>query len=952
MSDDDKTRINLPGVTSNSKSDKNALSDDGDKTRMSNGEEKRRLDAQKKARELEKRLAAISAKKKSKLQKPDSVAPVNSDKTQFDPRNRSEDSSAREDDKTRIQDKPLAPSVSDKTRTQSRDDSLGIVDSFEGGSDTGDKTTFKPKKAAGKSAAPSDETAISELPIPAPKAGAGSELDRSQYLKDGHELLKNRFVFEEVLGAGGMGVVYKAKDLLKVEAQDKNPYVAIKVLSDDFKTHPEAFIALQRESRKTQSIAHPNIVNVYDFDRDGETVFMTMEYLDGSPLDALISRYKTTGLPEEDAWKVLEGISAALIHAHAQKIIHSDFKPGNIFVVGNNIGKVFDFGIARAVAKAEVFEESVDDKTVFDAGNLGALTPAYASLEMLEGKTPDVRDDIFALGCIAYEMFTGCHPYNRVHADEAMRQKIKPKRIPNITKRQWKVIEKALAFKREDRIESVAEFWRQLTHKKSSGVLIAGVLMVLLTAGSILTYQNYFGPKENTFSEDDIRSEIERKLFIEQNKRELEELLLSLEFTSSWERKLANTVSNLEKLLGKESLWLPEQRLRVFNVYFDQVISLIASEEFDRARAILKSASNYSDEEEKLAVILKQIDEAQKFVAIRKEKERKAKHKTASQKQEIAKKNKVQKEKNEAFDVALKTVTNQLQCRSSMNIRDVNIAITKLRSLNPGRYRKAENTIVKSLSACIRKIGRSFPERAEEFKKRALRIFPGNKVVARIKIEPKDPCDKSLAGLGARGSRAICRDTLKSEGESFGKGPALVVIPEKGSLKTFAIGKYEVTIGDFNRFCEHSEKCSVREGRSSKMPITKVDVELFNQYLDWLSRKSKRAYRLPTKSEWVYAARANSSKLDSNRNCRLDSRGIKKGGVLIKASSGQQNAWGLINYLGNARELVYDRDEYFVLGGSYETAIEECVVTKSVDHSGKADKYTGYRVLREIDLRD
>jgi len=91
------------------------------------------------------------------------------------------------------------------------------------------------------------------------------------------KLLKNRFVLEDVLGVGGMGVVYKAKDLLKVEAKDRDPYVAIKVLSDEFKTHPEAFISLQRESKKAQHIANHNTVKVYDFDRDGDVVFMTME---------------------------------------------------------------------------------------------------------------------------------------------------------------------------------------------------------------------------------------------------------------------------------------------------------------------------------------------------------------------------------------------------------------------------------------------------------------------------------------------------------------------------------------------------------------------------------------------------------------------------------------------------------------------------------------------------
>ncbi len=191
-----------------------------------------------------------------------------------------------------------------------------------------------------------------------------------------HGVLKGRFFLEAVLGAGGMGVVYKAKDSLKVEAQDRDPYLAIKVLSDEFKSHPEAFISLQRESRKSQRIAHPNIVNVYDFDRDGDTVFMTMEFLDGSPLDQLIRQYKSTGLPTDDAWEIIKGMSSALSHAHAENIIHSDFKPGNVFVTNRGIAKVFDFGIARAVAQVEHLDDNPEDRTVFDAGNLGALTPA------------------------------------------------------------------------------------------------------------------------------------------------------------------------------------------------------------------------------------------------------------------------------------------------------------------------------------------------------------------------------------------------------------------------------------------------------------------------------------------------------------------------------------------------------------------------------------------------
>ena len=99
-------------------------------------------------------------------------------------------------------------------------------------------------------------------------------------------VVKDRFVLEEELGRGGMGIVFKARDLRKEEAQDRNPWVALKVLNDEFRRHPESLKALQRESRKAQHLAHANVVSVYDFDRDGGNVFMVMELLEGESLDA------------------------------------------------------------------------------------------------------------------------------------------------------------------------------------------------------------------------------------------------------------------------------------------------------------------------------------------------------------------------------------------------------------------------------------------------------------------------------------------------------------------------------------------------------------------------------------------------------------------------------------------------------------------------------------------
>ncbi len=113
--------------------------------------------------------------------------------------------------------------------------------------------------------------------------------------------LKNRFVLEELLGVGGMGMVFKATDLRKVEASDKEPFVALKVLNQDFQFNPMALVALQRETKRAQTLSHPNIIKVYDFDRDGSHVFMSMEYLQGRPLSHLIREHVDSGLPFKKA---------------------------------------------------------------------------------------------------------------------------------------------------------------------------------------------------------------------------------------------------------------------------------------------------------------------------------------------------------------------------------------------------------------------------------------------------------------------------------------------------------------------------------------------------------------------------------------------------------------------------------------------------------------------------
>src|SRR6202035_2083988 len=121
-------------------------------------------------------------------------------------------------------------------------------------------------------------------------------------------VLRERFELVEELGRGGMGVVYKAIDQREIENRGREPYVAIKVLNEEFKRHPESARALQRESKKAMRLAHPNIVLVRDFDRDHGNVYMVMELLHGTPLDQLIARQHPRGMPIEKVIEIVAGL--------------------------------------------------------------------------------------------------------------------------------------------------------------------------------------------------------------------------------------------------------------------------------------------------------------------------------------------------------------------------------------------------------------------------------------------------------------------------------------------------------------------------------------------------------------------------------------------------------------------------------------------------------------------
>jgi len=335
-----------------------------------------------------------------------------------------------------------------------------------------------------------DETVITQV----------TAVDRHQGLSESlrvGSILQNRFVLKEIMGSGGMGTVFRATDLRREEAQDHQPDVAIKVLNDEFREDPELFIALQRETKKTQLLAHPNIVTVYDFDRDGNNVFMVMELLEGKSLSQFIREDAAQGIPFKESWHIIKGLALALAYAHKKNIIHSDFKPGNVFITSDGEIKVLDFGIACAAVRSDLHKED----TIFNARDLGALTPAYASLEMLQGKDPAPADDVYALACVCYEILGGKHPYGKLSAQKALEVNLGVPILSSLDRRTRLALSHALALKCEQRTVSVSDFLNEIEPKSVWPKILAATALIA-TLGVASSY--YYVFNELTLVDEDI----------------------------------------------------------------------------------------------------------------------------------------------------------------------------------------------------------------------------------------------------------------------------------------------------------------------------------------------------------------------------------------------------------------------------------------------------------------
>jgi serine/threonine protein kinase len=228
-------------------------------------------------------------------------------------------------------------------------------------------------------------------------------------------ILAARYQITEILGKGGMGIVYKAED------GKLKRTVALKFLPPELISNPEARDRFMLEAQAAAGLSHPNICTIYEIEEE-EKFFISMEYVDGETLREAV---KEASLRRNKALDIAIQVAEGLAEAHKKGIIHRDIKSANVMVTEKGLAKIMDFGLAKVMGGALITKE---------AKTMG--TTAYMSPEQAQGKSLDHRTDIWSLGVVLYEMFSGSLPfqgeneasvlYSVVHEEPRPLKEVKP----------------------------------------------------------------------------------------------------------------------------------------------------------------------------------------------------------------------------------------------------------------------------------------------------------------------------------------------------------------------------------------------------------------------------------------------------------------------------------------------------------------------------------------------
>jgi len=294
-------------------------------------------------------------------------------------------------------------------------------------------------------------TGTSPGPSMAATAAAATKTQSPQRREVGvGDVLRDRYRIEAIVAHGGSGTVLEVSDANRLNLPAIGKRLAVKVPRTP-DPRGNFHNQLRHEFHQLQHLSHPNIVRVFDFDRDAGLSFFTMEMLHGVHLTQVLQTKNGRALPRAHALAIIRDLASALAYAHGRGVVHGDVNPQNVFITMAGEVRLLGFGAAHKLSAAVPTPE-------FERATAASDTHRYASCEVFEGNRPDAQDDIYSLSCVSYLMLKGEHPYAGSTSIEARASHLRPRRPAGLSYQQWRMLRAGLRTDAKKRPASVQEW--------------------------------------------------------------------------------------------------------------------------------------------------------------------------------------------------------------------------------------------------------------------------------------------------------------------------------------------------------------------------------------------------------------------------------------------------------------------------------------------------------------
>ncbi|GAA5525410.1 serine/threonine-protein kinase PknD [Microbulbifer aestuariivivens] len=806
-------------------------------------------------------------------------------------------------------------------------------------SQTAPQTTPTPTGTAG--AASLSQTKLADLPQSATQFDSGNTAQVN--LREG-QMLAGRYEVQEQIGAGGMGAVYRALD--KTTGKE----IALKVLLPALLKNERARERFLDEARISQQLSHPNIVNVYDVQQDGDFFFLTMELLEGQDLRQVMENRKLARQPfsEQEMRTIASQVGDALAYAH-KYTVHRDLKPENVWLTEDGDYKLMDFGIARM--------QSTSQRTQTGAA-MG--TAYYMAPEQLKGqKNIDGRADQYALGVMLYELATGEVPAGLIKPLRESRR--------DLSRGFATTVMRTLNGSPEDRFADIAAFRQALEPRgglelnlpwKNIGIA-AGVLVALLGIGGIVASGSLDGlkgllpmSKEEIAAQKASLAKIQGEIKVlkqrlDSSRRSLDSDVRDAQRNNSsdwislsnWQKLTEDGIfagsrlTELEGDLSMAEVLLRDEAFKQARPVFERVRAgyLQLQKDFTAAES-LYAAGAQAEQAEQAWLRLKLRSETDSvLVATAKETQTQAlqlqrggeysealtswQGAAEAWRQAKAQGDKLRQYSNDAAEE--KSTWEKL--KKNYGLSDPEPARLALEAEKLGHQHRREGDYPASIV--------SWQQSAEQWRA-AIAAVAGD--VARIDSERQ-----AQAAAAAKRKREQERARLAENLKRLLAGNAMVSIPggsflmgsnsgksaetpvHRVALKPFKMSQYEVTFAQYDAFAAATGRAKPDDsgwGRG-KRPVIGVSWEDATAYARWLSKQTGQQFRLPSEAEWEYAARAGSDNKyswGSSISCgnarwshHADGECGKDRGT-VPVGSFAANAFGLYDMHGNVWEWTQD----------------------------------------------